>query len=77
MSKRDIIIILFIGIFIGIPLGYAWRMIQIEPIRDKEIELFVRENRLLVKENRDLQGEIAAWEAIAKNRSKKKMSLNY
>jgi len=77
MSKRDILGIFLVGIFIGIALGYAWRMIQIEPIRDKEIELFVRENRLLVKENRDLRGEIAAWEAIAKIRNKKKMSVNY
>lgn len=31
------ILFLFIGLFIGIWLGQAWRIIQVEPTRDKEI----------------------------------------
>jgi len=77
MTKRDMLGILLVGLFIGITLGYAWRMIQIEPIRDKEIELFARENSLLSRENKELRGKLAAWEAIAKNRTKKKMSVSY
>lgn len=77
MSKRDIFTVLMVGVIVGIFLGYAWRMVQIEPIRDKEIELFVRESRLLIKENKELRMEIAAWEAMAKQRTRKKMSVAY
>ena len=74
MTKRDIFTVLMIGVFIGIVLGYSWRMIQIEPILNKEISLLYRENNFLCAENEAMKAQLAAYRVGLK---KKKMSINY
>ena len=68
MTKRDIFTMLMIGIFIGIVLGYSWRMIQIEPILNKEISLLYRENKLIMQENELLKARLAAYQVNLKRK---------
>ena len=68
MAKRDIFIILMIGIFIGIVLGYSWRVIQIEPILNKEISLLYRENKLVMQENETLKAKLASHQVGLKKK---------
>jgi len=68
MTKRDIFTLLMIGVFIGIVLGYAWRMIQIEPILNKEISLLYRENKLVMQENEALKDRLATYQVKMKRK---------
>ncbi len=68
MTKRDIFIVLIIGLFIGIVLGYTWRMIQIEPILNKEIALLYRENKLIMQENESLKARLASHQVNLKKK---------
>ncbi len=68
MTKRDIFTVLMIGIFIGIVLGYSWRMIQIEPILNKEISLLYRENKLVMQENELLKARLSAYQVNLKKK---------
>ncbi len=68
MTKRDIFIVLIIGLFIGIVLGYTWRMIQIEPILNKEISLLYRENKIVMQENEVLKARLAAYQINLKKK---------
>lgn len=68
MTKRDIFALLMIGVFIGIVLGYAWRMIQIEPILNKEISLLYRENKLVMQENEALKDRLATYQVKMKRK---------
>ncbi len=68
MNKRDIFTMLMIGIFIGIVLGYAWRMTQIEPILNKEISLLYRENKLVIMENELLKARLASHQVSLKKK---------
>lgn len=68
MTKRDIFTVLMIGIFIGIVLGYAWRMVQIEPILNKEISLLYRENKLVMQENELLRARLASYQVNLKRK---------
>ncbi len=68
MTKRDIFTVLMIGVFIGIVLGYGWRMIQIEPILNKEISLLYRENKIVMQENELLKARIVAHQVNLKRK---------
>jgi len=68
MTKRDIFVVLMIGIFIGIVLGYGWRIIQIEPILNKEISLLYRENKLVMQENELLKARLSAYQVNLKKK---------
>lgn len=68
MKKRDILTVLMIGIFIGVVLGYAWRMVQIEPILSKEISLLYRENKIVIQENENLKARLAAHQVFTKKK---------
>ena len=68
MTKRDIFTLVMIGVFIGIVLGYSWRMIQLEPILNKEISLLYRENKLVVQENELLKARLATHQVSLKKK---------
>lgn len=65
MNKRDAI---FIGIIIGLILGYTLRMKQIEPIIEKEMSLVYRENKVLCLENEAMKGKLAAHQVSLKKK---------
>ena len=58
---EKIVIVLFI-LLIGVSLGYWYRMIQIEPILNKEISLLYRENKIVMQENELLKARLAAYQ---------------
>ncbi len=64
---EKIIIVLFI-LMIGISLGYWYRMIQIEPILNKEISLLYRENKLVMQENELLKARLASYQVSLKKK---------
>ncbi len=68
MTKRDVFIVLMIGVFVGIVLGYSWRIFQIEPILNKEISLLYRENKLVMQENELLKARLAAYQVNLKKK---------
>ncbi len=68
MTKRDVFIVLMIGVFVGIVLGYSWRTFQIEPILNKEIALLYRENKLVMQENELLKARLAAYQVNLKKK---------
>ena len=68
MTKRDAIILVMTGVFIGIVLGYSWRLIQIEPILNREMSLVYRENRILSIENEAMKAKVAAYEVGLKKK---------
>ena len=64
---EKIVIILFI-LLIGVSLGYWYRMIQIEPILNKEIALLYRENKIVMQENELLKARLAAYQINLKKK---------
>ena len=68
MAKRDVFIVLMIGVFVGIVCGYFWRTIQIEPILNKEISLLYRENKLVMQENESLKAKLASHQVSLKKK---------
>ncbi len=64
---EKIVMVLFI-LIIGISLGYWYRMIQIEPILNKEIALLYRENKLVMQENELLKARLAAHQVNLKKK---------
>ncbi len=64
---EKIVMALFI-LLIGISLGYWYRMIQIEPILNKEISLLYRENKLVMQENELLKARLSAYQVNLKKK---------
>jgi len=64
---EKIVIVLFI-LLIGISLGYWYRMVQIEPILNKEISLLYRENKLVMQENELLKARLSAYQVNLKKK---------
>ncbi len=64
---EKIVMVLFI-LLIGLSLGYWYRMIQIEPILNKEIALLYRENKLVMQENESLKARLASHQVNLKKK---------
>ncbi len=64
---EKIVMVLFI-LLIGVSLGYWYRMIQIEPILNKEISLLYRENKIVMQENELLKARLAAYQVSLKRK---------
>ena len=68
MKIDEKIIIVLLILFVGVSLGYWYRMTQIEPILNKEISLLYRENKLVVMENENLKARLAVYQINLKKK---------
>ena len=68
MKIDEKIIIVLLILFVGVSLGYWYRMTQIEPILNKEISLLYRENKLVVMENENLKARLASYQVNLKRK---------
>jgi len=67
-EKIIVVLLIFIVSFVGVSLGYWYRMTQIEPILNKEISLLYRENKLVVMENENLKARLASHQVNLKRK---------
>jgi len=68
MKIDEKIVIVLLILFVGISLGYWYRMVQIEPILNKEISLLYRENKLVIQENELLKVRLATYQVNLKRK---------
>ena len=68
MKIDEKIVIVLLILFVGVSLGYWYRMTQIEPILNKEISLLYRENKLVVMENENLKARLASHQVNLKRK---------
>jgi len=68
MKIDEKIVIVLLILFVGVSLGYWYRMTQIEPILNKEISLLYRENKLVVMENENLKARLASYQVNLKRK---------
>jgi len=68
MKIDEKIIIVLLILFVGVSLGYWYRMTQIEPILNKEITLLYRENNLVIQENETLKAKLASHQVGLKKK---------
>ena len=68
MKIDEKIVIVLLILFVGVSLGYWYRMVQIEPILNKEISLLYRENKLIMQENELLKARLASYQVSLKRK---------
>jgi len=73
MKIDEKIVIVLLILFVGISLGYWYRMVQIEPILNKEISLLYRENSLVIRENEAMKAKVATYEVNLKKKDKRRI----
>lgn len=69
---REKVYLFIIGVFIGVFLGYAWRMMQVEPSYNSDIEVIHRNQKRIAKDIYNIELKIAIIEEQIRGISKKR-----